>query len=125
MSQSNRVWNPINRVLFGKPAGATKTVWVVASFTTESSTFDWFSDESKAIEAYSAIKVITPSQELTQHHYFAFEVAEGMPVDDITDAIDDFYDSNVSKVEFYDSEHIQCFPYTAEGWNYIVNNLLG
>lgn len=125
MSQLNRVWKPINRVLLGKPVGATKTVWVVASFTTESSTFDWFLIESKAIEAYNAAKVITPSQELTQFHYFAFEVAEDMPVDNITNAIDDFYDASVDKAEFYASEHIQCFPYTAEGWSYIVDNLLG
>ncbi|MCY9865063.1 hypothetical protein OTK49_21325 [Vibrio coralliirubri] len=116
----------INSELIGKPEGKTRTVWVVGTFTTETSTLDWFYVKATAKAYFEGEKVIKhPSSELSQVHLFSLDVAEEMLDDDITDVIDNFYDTYVSKEEFYSSEHVQSFPYTAEGWKYIVTNLLG
>ncbi|MDE5179152.1 hypothetical protein [Vibrio fluvialis] len=98
----------------------TKIVWVVGSDSLSSSSFDWYPNEAPARKQYENDKSFVMKVSKTQQHFFAFEVDASLSNDEVTDEVDAFYDEHFRSKAFNMSKLVECYPYTADGWDYLV-----
>lgn len=113
----------INTLIYPSSQGSdTKTVWVVATDSLSSTSFDWYPNELSARKQYENDKSFVVKVSKTQQHFFAFEVDASLNTDEVTDEVDAFYDEHCRSKKFNMSKLVDCYPYTADGWDYLVKD---
>ena len=113
----------INTQIYPNLQGSnTKIVWVVATDSLSSTSFDWYPNELPARKQYENDKSFVMKVSNTQQHFFAFEVDASLSADEVTHEVDAFYDEHCRSKAFNMSKLVDCYPFTADGWDYLVKD---
>lgn len=102
--------------------GETKFVWVSACDSMKSVSFDWGYDESIARKQFEANKALAMKFGNSQSYLFVFEVSASLSQEEITKEVEDFCYSEPRSKRFNESELVQCFPFTPDAWQYVIDN---
>jgi len=120
----------INTVLQpGLVSGSTITVWPVITNSLGSTCMFWFFNEQDAITEFNNEKKKMHDTKNTNIPFgcvqcimFAFEVDADASNEQITQAIDDFYDEVEFSKEFNFSSLVKHYPFTPEAWQTMLEN---
>ncbi|MEZ9709183.1 hypothetical protein AB4254_10940 [Vibrio breoganii] len=126
MHKTNEKPQPINTHLYpSNTTNQTKTVWVVGCESLTSGSFDWHPNKQDAIEQFNADKIMIAKLPQSQLHLFCFEVESDLTNEQVTQEVDNFYATEAQSLIFNSSELVECFPFNAQGWDFIVKEYHG
>lgn len=97
-----------------------RKIYIVGIYSIGAVNSDWFDSKEEAEASFERGKKHTGGPLNAQQFIFSCEVSKSLSVSDTTEVVDSFFHVSVLAPEFFYSDKVRMYPYTAEAWDLII-----